>query len=258
MRKHLTLVLALGALISLLVVGIAQAEKPTVVRVGNLILTVNGGFSPKALPKNTFAPLTLSVSGGIKTVDGSHPPALKEFVAETDKNGTINAKGLPVCTSGALQARDTAAAKKACPTSIVGSGSTEVQVAFPDQTPFNATGPLTVFNGGVKGNTTTLFIHAYVSVPAPTAIVTTVKITKIHNGRYGLKSVATIPEIAGGSGSLLTFALKIGKTFTYKGKKVSYLSAKCPDGHLDAHGTAVFTDGTRASGSIIRPCTTKG
>ncbi len=83
------------------------------------------------------------------------------------------------------------------------------------------------------------------------------KIKKIHNGRFGLKSVASVPKIAGGSGSVTFFALKIDKKFTYKGKKVSVLTAKCPDGKLQAHGTAVFSDGTRASAEVIRTCTGK-
>lgn len=258
MRKHLMLILAMGALVALSVAGIASAEKPTVVRAGNLILTLNGGFSPKALSKTTPTPISLSVSGKIGTANGAHPPALTSFIAETDKNGAVNAKGLPICTSGALQSRDTKSAEKACPDSIVGKGTTSVEVAFPDQTPFSATGPLRLFNGGVKGGKTTLFVHAYVNVPAPTAIVTTVVISKIHHGRYGLKSVATVPKIAGGSGSPTSFDLTVNRKFTYKGKKVSYLTAKCPDGHLDAHGKAIFADGTSAEGSIIRKCTPKG
>jgi hypothetical protein len=258
MRKHLMWTLALGALIALSVAGIAAAEKPTVVRAGNLILTVNGGFSPKALSKTTQTPISLNVSGKIDTVDHTHPPALESFVVETDKNGEVNAKGLPVCTAGALEARDTKAAEKACPTAIVGKGETSVEVEFAEQAPFTAKGPLVAFNGGVKGNTTTLFIHAYVAVPTPTAIVTTVKISKIHNGRYGLKSIASIPKIAGGAGSVKTFSLNISRKFTYKGKQVSYLTAKCPDGHLNAKGTAIFKDGTRATGSIVRKCTPKG
>jgi hypothetical protein len=62
---------------------------------------------------------------------------------------------------------------------------------------FSAEGPLVLSNGGTKGGVTTLFVHAYVNVPAPTAIVTTVKISKIHNGRNGLKAVGSIPKIAG-------------------------------------------------------------
>ena len=69
--------------------------------------------------------------------------------------------------------------------------------------------------------------------------MTTVKIKKVHNGRYGLKSVATIPKIAGGSGSVKSFSLTINK----KG----VLTAKCPDGKLQANATAIFSDGTKAS-----------
>jgi hypothetical protein len=64
--------------------------------------------------------------------------------------------------------------------------------------------------------------------------------------------------IAGGSGSVQSFELTLGKNFTYKGKPQSYLTAKCPDGHLDAHGTAVFKGGIKASGTLVRPCTPKG
>ena len=114
-------------------------------------------------------------------------------------------RALPTCASCKLQATDTQHAEAACPKAIVGKGKTTVRVAFPESTPFSANGPLVVFNGGEKGGTTTLYIHAYVSVPAPTAIVTTVKIKKEHRGRYGLRSIASIPPIAGGSGSVTNF-----------------------------------------------------
>ena len=48
---------------------------------------------------------------------------------------------------------------------------------FPEQTPIDAKGPIILFNGGVHGGTTLLFIHTYVDVPAPTAVIATVKIT---------------------------------------------------------------------------------
>jgi hypothetical protein len=252
---------ALAVFIALLIAGIATAsasEKPTVVRAGNLVLTINGSVTPKALPKSTFAPITLNVSGGIATTDGSQPPALKEVIVDTDKNGQINAAGLATCASSKLQATDTKHAEAACPAAIVGSGKTTVRVAFPESTPFNATGPLVVFNGGVKGGTTTLYIHAYVNVPAPTALVTTVKISKEHKGRYGLHSVASVPVIAGGSGSVTNFSLKINKTFTYKGKKQSYLEAKCPDGHFNAEADAIFRNGTSIKGAVVRTCKSKG
>src|SRR4051794_26304331 len=94
MRKRLTWTLALGAAVAIAVAGIATAAKPTIVRAGNLILTLNGDFSPKQLPKNKLAGITLNISGKIATADGTHPPAMRKVVVLTDKNGAINAKGL--------------------------------------------------------------------------------------------------------------------------------------------------------------------
>jgi hypothetical protein len=249
MRKYLMITMAVGALIALSVAVATAAEKPVTVRAGNLELTFNGGFKPKTLSKTKLTPITLTASGDIKTIDGTHPPAMKEFVLETDKNGSINVKGLPACSSAKLQAQDTKHAEAACKSAIIGSGQVTAEVQFPEQNPITVPSKLVVFNGGFSGGTTTLYIHAYFTAPITGAIVTTVKIKKIHNGRYGLKSVATIPKIAGGSGSVTHFNLTINK----KG----VLSAKCPDGKIQAHGTAVFADGTKASAEIVRTCTGK-
>jgi hypothetical protein len=249
MRKHLVITMALGALIALTVAGIATAEKPVKVRAGNLELTFNGGFTPKTLSKTKLTPISLNVSGDIKTVDGTHPPALKEFNVETDKNGAIEVKGLPVCTAAKLQSQDTKHAEAICKSAIIGSGQATAEIAFPEQAPIPAKSKIIAFNGGFKGGVTTLFVHAYLTVPTPAAIVTTVKIKKIHKGRFGLEAKSSIPKIAGGSGSVTHFNLAITK----KG----VLLAKCPDGKLQAHGTAVFSDGTRASAEVIRTCTGK-
>lgn len=236
-------------------VGIATAQKPTIVQAGNLKLTLNGGFSPKALPKKGKpAPITLNLSGEIATIDGKHAPALTKAIVETDKNGTIDVKGLPACSSRKLRGHDTATAEAACPTAIVGEGKTDVEVAFPETPAFIAHSKLIAFNGGVSGGKTKIFIHAYLSSPISAAVVTTVKISKIHNGRYGTKSIATIPKIAGGYGSVKKFSL----TFNRGYQNTPFLFANCPDGHLKAKATGVFADGTRLSGSFVRSCTPKG
>ena len=259
MRKRLIWTLALAAAIAMAVAGVAtSANKPTVIKVGDLTLTFNGGFSPKALPKAKLAPIALTVSGKIQKAGGQRPPALKSFVLETDKNGTVDAKGLPTCKGGRLEATTTATAEKACKSSIVGKGITDVTVEFAEQKPIPINSKLLLFNGGVSGGKTTLFIHAYLSSPVAAAIVTTVKIKKKKNGRFGTQSIATIPKIAGGAGSVTKFSLTVNKKFSYKGKKKSYLNAKCPDGHLDAQGEAIFSDGTKAKGSVVRACTPKG
>lgn len=262
MRQGWRLSIGFGLLAALIVSCVAAvgaaAERPAVVEAGNLRLEFNGGFSPKALSKTKPTPIKLNVSGKIATKDGSHPPALKEFLLETDKNGGVNVKGYPVCKSGQLQSRDSASAEKVCKAALIGTGTTGVQIQFPEQNPIPVNSKLLVFNGGEKGGTITFFIHAYITVPTPAAIVTTVKIKRIHHGRYGIKSIASIPKIAGGSGSVTSFSLSVDKKYTYKGKKVSVLTAKCTDGKLVAQGEALFSDGTKAKAGVVRTCTPKG
>ena len=53
------------------------------------------------------------------------------------------------------------------------------------------------------------------------------------------------------------FSLKIDKKFTYKGKKVSVLSAKCVGGKISADVTAVFRDNSKLKANVVRVCTPK-
>jgi len=255
MRKHLLLTMALGALIALAVASVAIAAKDTIVQAGNIKLVIDGssGVKPKALSKTKFTPIKFIAAGSIDTLDGSQPPALKEVLLDT-KNAAVNTKGYPACKSGQLQAQTTANAKKACGDAIIGTGTTTVSVKFPEQAPIPANSPLLVLNGGTSGNTTTFYIHAYLTQPIVTAIVTTVKIKKVGNG---LKSVTTVPRIAGGNGAVKSFSLTIDKKFTYKGKKVSVLSAKCVGGKITADVTANFYDSGPMKAQVLRTCTSK-
>ena len=95
-------------------------------------------------------------------------------------------------------------------------------------------------------------------MPAPTAIVVPATITRIHEGRFGLRIQATVPRIAGGSGSVTKFELEVGRRFTYKGKKKSLLTAGCPNGVWLAKGEAKFVDDTTLHIAHPFPCTPKG
>jgi hypothetical protein len=253
MRKHLIWAVALGAAFALITVASALA-KPHVIRAGNLFLRDDGGIFPSKLPRHSQVPISARIDASIGTTDGTHPPAVKTLDLDFDKSIQVNARGLPVCKAAQL----TAAAKKACPDAIVGSGEGEVEVAFPEQEPFAATGPITFFNGGVHGATTLLFVHTYVPVPAPTAVTVTVKLTRIHRGHYGIHATAQVPAIAGGFASVTNFKITLDRKFTYKGKEESYLTASCPTGSYYTEGHILFADGAELQGVHILPCTPKG
>jgi hypothetical protein len=168
----------------------------------------------------------------------------------------VDAVGLPTCKINQIVATSSSAAKRACGEALIGSGSGEVEVTFPEQAPFSSTGPLLLFNAGVHGKTTKVLLHAYVDIPAPTAIVVPAQITQIHDGAYGLEITAKIPRIAGGAGSVTKFQLNVGRKFTYRGQPRSFLTATCPSGHWGTRGEAEFSDGTRLHVLHVFSCAT--
>jgi hypothetical protein len=266
MRRNLVRVLALAAVLAIAVAAAAAAKKAqTTIRAGNLVLTFGGEISPGKLPRTEYVPVTADIFGKITTSDGTHPSAFRETVDDIDKDFKVNVKGLPICTPGQLEARGTEAALKVCGDTELGSGTAHAEIAFPEQASIKVASPLKVFNGGEKGGKVTLLIHTFITVPAPTAIVTTVTIARKGDG---LHTIAKIPVIAGGSGSALDFSFKLGKSYTYKGKKVGYLEAKCPDGVFKVNSPkTVFKNEAKVpnvdpitvlKGSLALPCTPKG
>jgi hypothetical protein len=227
------------------------------VRAGNLIVTIEGGITPRKLPKKTPAPITLSVSGSLKTADGTHPPALKTLDLEFDKHGQLNTKGLATCRARQLRSTLTATAERVCKDALVGTGRAEAEIAFPEQAPFSASGKLLIFNGAPEGGKQVLILHVYAFVPAPTTFVATAVIGR-QGGKYGTTAEVKIPTIVSGQGSLIAFNATLHKTWTYKGQKQSLLLATCPTGHLYAHGDFTFADATKIAGDVARSCTPKG
>lgn len=252
--KRLLFVLGAIALCLTSILAAAASGAREEVRVGNVWLADDGGISPSKLPRHRPAPVTAHLLGEIGTLDGAHPPALESVSFDVERTIGIDAVGLPACRPARITATSSDAARRACPGAIIGSGRAEVEVAFPDQAPFSATGPVIVFNGGVSGRTTSVLLHAYVSVPAPTAIVVRARVTRIHAGRFGLRIEATVPRIAGGAGSVTRFELKIGRRYSYRGRRKSLLVASCPSGHWATRGNVSFADGTRLGLVHVFPC----
>ncbi len=256
-RKLGALLGALGVLVALsalIVSGALAAGKEETVQLGNLKVTIGGEISPMKLPKKGKGPITLKVKGKIQTTDGTHVPVLKTVNLQFDKNGELNTTGLPTCSPSKLQSTLTAQAKKVCGSALIGTGKVSAEIAFPEQKPFNASGPLLIFNGTPKGGNRTLVFHVYAHVPAPTTFVTEAVIKKIH-GKYGTEAQIKIPTIVSGQGSLTSFEATLKKSWTYKGKKENLLLAGCPTGTLYAHGEFLFATGAKLAGNIVRPCT---
>jgi hypothetical protein len=234
--------------------GTAAGE---VFRAGNLILDAEGGFTPTALPKHHDAPISLYGRGKVSTESGDLPPVVKTIEIEFDRHGHVDTTGLPVCHAEQLQSTTVSEARRRCPGAIVGKGFGRAIVTFPEQAPIPVSSPLTLFNGPRKHGNPTLLAHAYTTVPVATAFVVPIEIERIHHGVYGYRTSAEIPKIAGGAGHPIAGKLTVSRHWIYRGRRHSYVNARCETGHLQARAGVKFDDGTVLTGTFLKTCTVK-
>jgi hypothetical protein len=251
MTKKAIALAALGLLIA------AATASGLILRAGDLIVEAEGGFKPTNLPKHEDAPITLYGGGKASTVSGELPPIVETLTIEFDRHGHVETEGLEVCTAAKLQSTTVPAARRACPKAIVGEGKGSAIVAFPEQKPIPITSPITLFNGPKKHGDDTLIAHAFTTVPVPTTFIVPVVIEKIHHGVYGYRTKARIPKIAGGAGHPISGHIDVGKNWTFKGAKHSYVNARCETGHLQAKVKVSFKDGTFLTGTFLKRCSVR-
>lgn len=247
----LALLLALGGTLT----AVAGAE---VVQSGDLRVNFHGNFTPQALPREEAAPITVEVGGKISTSDGSQPPPLKQMRVELNSAGQIDARGLPACTSPALQSTSSEVALAHCRPALIGSGRFEALLQL-SSSPILVDGRALVFNGVVAGRAGML-IHIYIADPVRLTLVIPLKISR-REGQFGTVLTTKVPKLAGGFGSITELGLRIGRRFSYRGVRRSYLSAACaaaagfPGATFPfARGTFKFTDGRIMHAVLSRSC----
>jgi hypothetical protein len=245
-------------LFAMALVAVAGA-KSIFVEIGDLKTSFSATVKPRALPRSKRAPIAAVLSSRVHGDGKTHIPAMRKATIDIDKSVAIDSRGVPACTAGQLEGQTTEGAEAACATAIVGDGSATVEIAFPGAAPVLAQSRLLAFNGGTVGSTTTLLLHAYLTVPAPQAIVVPVALTRLPKGEYGLRALVTIPRIAAGAGSLAAVDLSLRKQVaTTGGGKHGYLLARCSDGNFIFEPEVEFEDGSGARGLLAIGCTPRG
>jgi len=231
----------------------AGAANAALVRVGNLVLTADGGFRPSSLPRSTYAPINFDGEANLRAVDGSVPPPLQQLVLDFDRHGRLSTTGLPVCQPASLAEATVSEARNRCPGAIVGRGRASVAISDGGR-PLVVSSPLTFFNGPRLAGKPTVIMHARITVPAVQNFVVTIPIEK-RAGHY--RTTVDLPSIAGGRGSLTHLSASIGKRYRSGGKERSYVSARCGNGVFRTRGRFTFTDGTVIEGSVDKGCTVR-
>jgi hypothetical protein len=241
----------MGALLAcVLCAGVADAA---LVRVENLILTADGGFTPRLLPQHSFAPISFEGHANLRAVDGGQPTAVRQIVLDFDRDGRLSTAGLPVCDPAVLVESTPAEARARCSKAVVGSGRVTAMIGLSGG-PITASSPLTIFNGPRQAGHQTAVLHARTTVPAVQTFVITVPIER-RPGEFRYRATIDVPPIAAGLGSLTHIDATVGRRYRSGGSKRSYVSARCSDNVLRTHGRLTFADDLVIDGSIDRGCT---
>ncbi len=245
-------VLAAGALICCAL--LASAANGALVKVGNLVLTADGGFTPQVLPRRAYAPIDFKGHANLRSVDGSVPAPLLQLVLDFDHDGRLATAGLPACHPASLEEVTPAEARSRCRGAIVGTGHVSALVAIGEEPPLLASSLLTIFNGPRLEGKPTAVLHARTTTPAVQNFVITVPIQR-RGGLYRYRASVDVPPILGGHGSIVHLDATIGKRYRFGGQDRSYVSARCGDGIFRTHGRFTFADGTIIDGSVEKACT---
>jgi len=234
----------------------AGGANAALVKVGNLVLTADGGFTPRKLPRQTFVPIDFTGHADFKSADGSVPPPLQQMVLDFDRDGKLSTTGLPICQPSLLEEATPAEARSRCPNAIVGTGHVSALITRSEGAPILASSPITLFNGPRQEGHPTVILHARTTVPATQNFVLTIPIEK-RGGLYRYRATVDVPPIAAGRGSIVHLDVRVRKRYRYRGSERSYTEARCGDGIFRTRGRFTFADSTIIEGSVEKACTVR-
>ncbi len=224
---------------------------------GPEVLIAGASSSPQGLPARG-GPIRVNTTVRVHDRDGSQPPALSKMTFLFDGSGSIDARGVPVCTAAKLADTTTAEARKRCAGALVGKGTGKARVALPGKAPEAVTYPLSLFNGPPSHGMPTLIGHFRETAPAPKTVLIPIEIERIHRGRYSYRVEIEVPPIAEGFGSPTLADATLGRTFVRAGRKVGFVNARCKGGRLQLQGVLSFANGDRFPATLTSACHVRG
>jgi hypothetical protein len=254
MRRRPFLI-AVSAVLAAALVATAAWAGPTVSAPDGNTQSIDSQIRPKKLSKTKFTPGTLEVTTlTTSTTDpaGVPVPAVHATI-DFDRNAKLFTKGLPTCDPGKLQNQSTESAERACGSAKIGTGHALAYLRSGKV--YEVPQTVTAFNGVPKGGKPTILLHTYGTTPLQVSLVLEGTVTNIGKEGYGPRLDLDVPLIAGGTGALKEFNVKIDKTWRYKGEKRSFISAKCPNSkQLKARGTFTYHDGEALTAYSKQSC----
>ncbi len=255
MPRRPILTAAAAAVLATAIAATTAFAGPTVNGPDGNTQSVDSLITPKKLSKTKLTPASLEVTTlttSTTNPNGVPSPAIHATI-DFDKNAALFTKGLPTCNPAKVINQSTEAAERACASAKIGSGHATAllqagQVYEVPQT-------VTAFNGVPKGGKPTVILHTYGTVPLQASLVLVGTVSNINKEGYGPRLDLEVPLLAGGTGALKEFNVKISKKWRYKGVQRSFISAKCPNSKkLKARGKFTYRDGESLTALSTQTC----
>lgn len=255
-RRRMGLLALAVALLILLHAAPAPAE---LTQSGGLFVHFDGGISPRALPRQTLAPIGVRIEGAIKAPPGQQPPSLSRIRVALNRAGHLTTQGLPVCPMRDLELNAPTEVLNACGASLVGSGGIVARTALLGQPAAIVRAEVLLFNG-LKDGRPAIFAYIYQSQPTQISNVVVFKIQR-GGGTFGTVITGELPPSLDHNGYLTSIFLQLERRFLSHGRQRSYLSASCaaPAGFSVAvfpfaRASMTFDDGRTLSSTLTRSC----
>jgi hypothetical protein len=242
-----------GIVGALSAVGIASGGPPPTV------ITGGGEITPSTLPKRSHAPAALTIRINSETTNPSGmPDPLTRVLLNFDDDGKVATKGLPVCRAD-LENTTTEVARQRCRSSLIGTGTARALIpATPDPLVTNAV--VSVFNGPKRGKNPTVILHNRADINITVIIPGVIKNSRA-GADFGHALDVAVPTLPA-SAQFSNIETTVKKTWRYRGKKMSYISARCHDANkkLNVHAEFKVNIGGQnqtQTGDVAQTCRVK-
>ncbi len=248
--------LAIALLAALLATRPAGAEQSGR---GGMAVSLDGHISPNVLPRHGRAPVSVFLTGGVRSTNGTAPKRLRSIEIAFGSRGGLDVAGLPTCRLARLHNATARQALARCGEALVGHGSIFTEVPLAPERPLSVRASALVFNARSNGHPAA-WVFAYSSSP-PVSFVLPFTLRRLRHGTYGVALRAPVAHVLGYWPRLRSFQITLGRRYRAGGDRHSYLNARCPlpprFDKIDApfaRATFSFGSSLTISQPISRPC----
>lgn len=246
------------ALLTLVWLNVAHSDAERSGRAG-VIVSLDGSVSPKRLPRQRPVPVSLTLTGTIRSVETSQVPPLESIELAFGARGGFSTVGLPSCPPARLRNANQQQALAQCGQALVGRGTISTEVLLDPEQPVLSHAGVLAFNGKVGGRVA-VWMQIYSASP-PVSVVLPFYVSRLRTGAYGILLRARVSRALGRWLRLRSFQVTFGRRYSVHGVRRSYLSARCPLPPRFSIGifplarvTYQFAPGPTLTTTILRGC----